>query len=153
MSWPPGGLSSYKMRKLVKLFSLLPEERRLLFSALALLGLVRLGLWFLPYRIQKPLFFSPKPDSPGPPLAATIFPEQIAWAVKTASHYVPKASCLPQALVAKMLLARAGQPADLHLGVAKGQDGKFEAHAWVESAGQVVIGGHEPGFYAALTNL
>ena len=48
---------------------------------------------------------------------------------------------LNQALVTQMLLARRGYPALLHIGVAKGKEGQFQAHAWVESEGKVVIGG------------
>jgi hypothetical protein len=32
-------------------------------------------------------------------------------------------------------------PRSLRIGVAKGEAGKLEAHAWVESQGRIVIGG------------
>ena len=35
-------------------------------------------------------------------------------------------------------------PACLRIGVVKGAGGQFQAHAWVESDGVVVIGGSEP---------
>jgi Transglutaminase-like superfamily len=61
--------------------------------------------------------------------------------VKLASRFVPAATCLAQALVTVTLLEREGLPASLRIGVARSVRGKFEAHAWVESGGRVVIGG------------
>jgi hypothetical protein len=43
----------------------------------------------------------------------------------------------------QILLQQQGYPASLQIGVAKGRDGQLEAHAWVESQGQVVIGNLE----------
>jgi hypothetical protein len=65
---------------------------------------------------------------------------RIVWAVELASRYVP-ATCLSRALSAQVLLARRGYPVLLHFGAVK-EDGRFLAHAWLESEGQVVIGGH-----------
>jgi hypothetical protein len=67
--------------------------------------------------------------------------EQIAWAVRAGSRYVPGAACLPQAWAARSLCLRYGYPAQLRLGVSKGESGALEAHAWVESDGKIVIGG------------
>ena len=66
--------------------------------------------------------------------------DRIAWAVTVASRYVPAASCLTQALATQVLLSRRRHPACLRIGVVKGTDGQFQAHAWVESDGVVVIG-------------
>jgi hypothetical protein len=61
--------------------------------------------------------------------------------VRLASRYVPRATCLTQALTAQMLLGWAGLNSRLHIGVRL--DGKFEAHAWVEGPGRIVVGGRE----------
>jgi hypothetical protein len=42
-----------------------------------------------------------------------------------------------------VLLARRGHPALLRIGVLKGEEGRLEAHAWLESKGRIVIGGSE----------
>jgi Transglutaminase-like superfamily len=60
---------------------------------------------------------------------------------------------LNQALATQMLLARRGYPALLHIGVAKGKEGQFQAHAWVESEGKVVIGGAGLGCFTPLAVL
>ena len=65
----------------------------------------------------------------------------LAWAVRAAARRVPHASCLTQALALDALLARAGHRGEVRLGVARRSDGSFEAHAWVEYEGRILIGG------------
>jgi len=67
-------------------------------------------------------------------------PDALAWAVRTAARRVPKASCLTQALALETLLADAGHHAEVRIGVARRADGSFEAHAWVEFDGRILIG-------------
>jgi len=52
-----------------------------------------------------------------------------------------KKPCLPQALVTQWFLNRNGIDANLRIGVTKDRSGAFLAHAWVESEGDIVIGG------------
>ena len=65
----------------------------------------------------------------------------LAWAVRAAARRVPRASCLTQALALDALMAVANHRAAIRLGVARRRDGTFEAHAWVEHEGKVLIGG------------
>jgi hypothetical protein len=44
-------------------------------------------------------------------------------------------------MVAKVLLGRQGYQASLRIGVGRSETGAFEAHAWVERNGTVMIGG------------
>ena len=69
--------------------------------------------------------------------------DRIAWSVGSAARFVPRATCLTQALAGEILLRRAGYPADLRIGVATDRSGTLEAHAWIESEGRVVIGDHD----------
>lgn len=80
---------------------------------------------------------------------------RVAWecshAVSRAAHLVPRASCLTQALVLQRVLARRGQQCSLFLGAlrpgaqtshtARSRAEGFEAHAWIEWHGRVLIGG------------
>ena len=59
-------------------------------------------------------------------------------------------TCLVQALALQVLLEREGFPASLCIGVARGQRGQLEGHAWVESQGRILIGGSEHGCYTPL---
>jgi len=60
--------------------------------------------------------------------------------VTTAARYVPRATCLTQALAAQWLFAWFGCPTLLRIGVAKGDDKALRVHAWLESEGRVVVG-------------
>ncbi len=66
--------------------------------------------------------------------------QNIVHSVKSMSRYVPVGTCLTQALTTQALLAQIGHPTDLKIGVAKSIEGKLEAHAWLESRGEIVIG-------------
>ena len=58
----------------------------------------------------------------------------------TASNLVFRTSCLEHSLVLCRLLRRRGMNPTLRIGARKEAD-RFEAHAWVEMAGNVVDGG------------
>jgi hypothetical protein len=124
----------------VRRFLRLPgAEQRLLIGALLLVGGVRSALTILPFgTLRKLLARLMRP--PARISSRRHAAERIAWAVTVASRYVPNATCLTQAFAAQFLLVRGGYPAMLRLGVAKGRDGGFQAHAWVECEGRVVIG-------------
>jgi methyl coenzyme M reductase subunit C-like uncharacterized protein (methanogenesis marker protein 7) len=129
------------MKRLHKFLSLTPSDRYLLSEALLLLGAIRLGLWLLPFHTLRRLLA--KVSQPKAKLreATQAFVDKVVWAVAVASHYVPGARCLAQALATQVLLERRSYPTQLHIGVARGKGGQMSAHAWVESQGQIVIGG------------
>jgi hypothetical protein len=66
-----------------------------------------------------------------------------SWAITHASRLVPGASCLTQALSLQVLLGQRGLGSRLCIGVRKSQAKGFEAHAWVESGGRILIGGQQ----------
>ena len=111
-------------------------DRRLLAESALLVLYIRTALWTLPYNTLKTRLrnrFKP---------ASHYYPcSRIVWAVSAVSKYVPKASCLTQALAAETLLHRHGYPAVIHIGVAKRNTETLEAHAWVESEGRIILGG------------
>ncbi len=69
--------------------------------------------------------------------------DRILWAVKTAGRYLPKVSCLIQAMAAYVMFEQQGCLAHFKIGVAKNRSGGLEAHAWVECDAKVVIGSIE----------
>lgn len=131
------------MKKLRNFFTLSAADRRLLILSVCLVGLVRTGLWLLPFRVLWRLLARFEPQSGAAPAAEPMAVKRICWAVRLTSRYIPSASCLTQALAAKVLLRRRGHAAKLRIGVAKGVVANFEAHAWVEVDGRVVIGGSD----------
>lgn len=135
------------MRSLRKLLELPASDRRLLLQAGALLVLVRVGLWVLPFARLRPVLGAlGRPAGRGP----TRSVEEIGWAVTAASRLVPHATCLAQALAAQTLFARQGQQTALRFGVARRASRHLDAHAWLELDGHVVFGDSNPGRYRPL---
>jgi hypothetical protein len=74
-------------------------------------------------------------------------PAEVAAAVLAASRLLPgTSSCLAQALAARILLRREGLPGEIRIGVNRPSHGGIEAHAWIESEGQVILGLAEPKY-------
>jgi len=103
-----------------------------------LLTAIRLGLWLLPFgKLQQIL----GRISSSPKLAQELQIKQIVIAVDRSSKYSPgNVLCLARALTTEALLTRYGYSPLLKIGVAKGKQGKLEAHAWVEEQEKVIIG-------------
>jgi len=116
-----------------------------------LLGVVRLGLELVPFSTLRKFLF--KPTSLLRNLGKDFSEEYLVWSVAVVSPYVPKTTCLAQALAAQLLLQRAGHQARLHIGVNYGIGGRLEAHAWVESQGRILIGGFDTNRYTHLLAL
>ena len=111
------------MRRLKRFLSLTSGDRRLLIRALMTVGVARVALWILPFRAARRIVT----QVVGTPKRLPV--ERLTWAVKTASPYLPQASCLTQALAAEALLTAAGHKSHIEIGVSKGPGQAFEAHA------------------------
>jgi hypothetical protein len=124
------------MRLISKFLALNSEEKSLLIKASILVWAIRIGLCILPFRALHSV------SARGPAMTKLANPseERIVWAVKAASVYVPRATCLTQAVTARILLSMYGYGADLRIGVAR-ESGRLKAHAWLEKEGKVLIGG------------
>ncbi|HYS18676.1 MAG TPA: lasso peptide biosynthesis B2 protein [Candidatus Binatia bacterium] len=130
------------MRRLRRFLALPAADRRLLVEAALFLWAIRLGLRMLPFRTLWRLLDGAPRAFIGLPTDRPFAPDRIAWAVSVTSQYVlGTRPCLPQALAAQLLLVRRGLPACLRLGVAKGDRGEVQAHAWMETDGRIVTGG------------
>ena len=137
------------MNRFKKFFGLPDCEKVLLIKALLILATVKLILWIWPsFSTREPFFKTPskldKSESPQIP------PDKIIWAVTIAGQYIPRSTCLAQALAAQIMLSRANHPSNLRIGVSRREEGKLEAHAWLESEGRVILGGHELERYTKL---
>ena len=119
-------------------FAELPaRERKLLLRSVLLVAAVRIALWTLPFRWVRLVVGERRAVSPG----LTAIPvKRLTWAVQAAARRIPGASCLTQAFALQYLMGRAGHGAEVHIGVAKDAARGFEAHAWVEHGGAVVLG-------------
>ena len=68
-------------------------------------------------------------------------PYAVAGAMAQVPRFVPRATCLVQAMTAALLMTRAGRRVELVMGTPRVRAGAFEAHAWLEHDGAVVVGG------------
>ncbi|NET04899.1 MAG: lasso peptide biosynthesis B2 protein [Symploca sp. SIO2B6] len=129
------------MKRLCKLVRLSIGDNQLLIKTFVLLGLVRLGLWLLPFPSLRQAVAKLSHSHPKQPPIKQISVGKIIWAVNLSSRYMPGGvKCLARALTTQVFMSRQGYSPQLRIGVAKGEGGQLEAHAWVESQGQVVIG-------------
>jgi len=124
-----------KIRTAVHLSSF---DRNLALLTLVLMTAVRVALWTLPFRwMRTALERSARVRFP----EGRVNEKQVGWAVRLASRYVPRATCLTQAVTAQALLKRARIGGRLVIGVSKTQ--RLEGHTWVEVNGYTVVGGTE----------
>jgi hypothetical protein len=131
------------MRRLKRFIQLAGAERRILIQAGFVVGVTRVALWFLSADTVRKVSARVARGTAGSL-------EQLVWAVKAVSRYLPHATCLTQALAAQALLARAGFPSQVEIGVAKDDLHRLQAHAWVVCYGQTVLGGQEANHYNSM---
>lgn len=115
-----------------------PESRRLFRRAATLLPWIRVSLRLRGYN---PTFARLRQRSSGVSVAAGAPRERVSKInrmIHAAARYSPlHYTCLEQSLCLWYLLRVQGISSQLRIGVRK-TDGKFEAHAWVEYAGEAV---------------
>jgi hypothetical protein len=127
-------------QSLRRFLSLSTAAQRLLFSTTVLVGAIRICLWLLPFQTVRRALARMERSTHRPPISDRVSTDEIIWAVNAASRFLPSITCLAQALAAQTLLGRQGCHVDLRIGVARGVQGRLDAHAWLESGGRVVIG-------------
>jgi hypothetical protein len=129
-----------------------PARRRLWFSVVGTLLLVRVGLRLLPYQRVNDLVERRAAKSrvrSARSSAAIVTADDIVWAINSAAARLPGTTCLPRALAGRYLLLRAGLPGQVRFGVTK-DGGVFAAHAWLESRDRILIGGETAADYLPL---
>ncbi|MBL0141404.1 MAG: lasso peptide biosynthesis B2 protein [Betaproteobacteria bacterium] len=124
----------------IRRFAALPaNDQWLLLRAAGAVAFVRIMLWAFPFRWvcarvrSQEVALTPREGTSA---------ARMAWAVTVASRRIPAASCLTQALTLQWMMARAGHSARLCIGVDKSPAQGFEAHAWVEAGGEILLGSH-----------
>ena len=130
------------MRPLLKFLRLPVGDRWLVVRVAFLLLATRVSLAVFGYKRLKRLFshFS------SPPTQILRSPledlDRVVWAVeKVGFRLLGNRRCLTEAMVTQLLLSRRKLRANIQIGVAFGENGKLEAHAWIEHEGRVLIGG------------
>ena len=119
------------MKRLRRLLDLTAVERLNLVQAFAVISLVRLCLWVLPFGTFCQTWVSLLVRAAKPKRRKSLPPQRIVWLTSVASRYVPGAHCLARSFAAHLLLARRGHHTLLQIGVRK-DNGSLDAHAWLE---------------------
>jgi len=125
-----------------KFLRLSGPERRLLAEATIWLGIARLSILTIPFRMLAPFLGRHMAESSNMTTPNNrFFVDRVSWAVQTASRHLPwKCNCLPQAIAGKSMLKCRGVHSTLYLGLAKDGDGNLQAHAWLRSGNILVTG-------------
>ena len=115
------------------------SDQRLTVRIVLLLAAIRLGLWLLPFSTLRRLLRTSLPAAACQPALVAVPVERLARLVHGCSRVVPGATCLTQSLAVQFLLERAGHTSVIRIGVARSSVRGFEAHAWVDCHGQVLL--------------
>ena len=117
------------------------REWRLRLLAWTLLLLLRPALRLAGFRRLERLF---KPHELAPPPA---FARRVVAAVEWAARFSPGSTCLTQACTARAILASRGFAVTIRVGVRTGNNVPFEAHAWLLSGTDVILGARVGEFH------
>ena len=131
----------------LKFIKLPPREKKLAMDTLFWLLTIRIMVWIFPFqyvqkKIQKIADYLPSGQK-------KISIPKIRSMIGTISRYVPQATCLVQALVGYILYTKHGYNTLIKIGVLT-ENGVFEAHAWLEHKGKVVLGQSEKKYKTIL---
>ena len=139
------------MRQIAKFFALPGSDRRLLLRTIAPLIAMRAATWTLTFARVRRLAEAMSRPVRADAQAIRPSPDRVAWATASMSRVVPGGgNCLLRALATGILLKRYGYPSELKIGVTKPVGGRFEAHAWLESDGVVLVGDFQLDRYVPL---
>lgn len=127
--------------RLSTLVDVSPIEYGLLLLAIPLVAAMRISLWVLPSRTIVLALRRFENDDATESMSHLVEVTAIIWAIEAAGRRIPNATCLTQALAARVLMRWFGYSAQLCFGVARKKDGSLRAHAWVERGGRAVLGG------------
>jgi len=133
------------MTLLLRLARLERMERGLVARALVWLVASRIALRVLPFRTASAVL-ERIPRRIGYPCS----PEKIRWALNACARRLPGTQCLAWALACRSLLQQAGIPSRVRIGVAKGRERRFAAHAWVECSDFTMGWGDDERSYVIL---
>lgn len=129
-------------------------EWLLLLEAGVLLGLARLAVLTLPFRLVMRACGRHMAESPRELDAdeeARV--KQVAQAIETARLFTPwDSNCLAQALTGARMLGRRGIATTTYLGVTAESPQELGAHAWLRAGPDVILGDYQLDTYATVSS-
>ena len=105
-------------------------------------GIARILIVFVPLRRFSFLLGTHMKETPNTNSAENLdLLKKVALAIIRSGRFVPwRCLCYEQAIAAKMILRKYGLETTMYYGVAKDQDKKLIAHAWVRCGDYIVTG-------------
>jgi len=120
-------------------------------EAFVVLAVVRLSLATMNFkRVERLTVALVRRLAPTPVDGTPDDDAQLGRAVRRAALLVPGAKCLAQATAAMIVSARKGRRSRMTIGVKFGASEEFGAHAWLETASGIPVGGSEAAEFAPL---
>lgn len=136
------------MSIIIAFIKLSSKDKLMAIESLFWLIVCRLMLWIFPFHfVQKKIRKIASYLSNSKSSSVTLSKIR-SWILIT-SRYVPRATCLVQALAGYILFSKYGYNTQIKVGVLS-EDGVFEAHAWLEHGGSVVLGESEKDYKTIL---
>jgi hypothetical protein len=128
------------MSRLSNFIKLPAEEKILSIEAFFFIVAVRLALWLIPFRLFQKFAVENLSGRARQDETDWAKIKKIARLVGRVNGLLPFTTCLTQALAALLMIKLSGQESELKIGVAKSGGRKFEAHAWLEKNGRIILG-------------
>jgi hypothetical protein len=130
---------------IISSFIRLPSREKLVaIQSLYWVIIIRIMIWIFPFhsvqkKVQKNAGNSALNNN------HSMSMSRLRLMIVIAARYVPRATCLVQALAGHILFSKYGYSTSIKIGVLT-DNGEFEAHAWLEHKDSVVLGESEKGF-------
>jgi hypothetical protein len=124
--------------QVARFLALAPADRRLFLQAAIAVPLVRTALRVVGFRRCQAALNRLTPVRVRPAAAPPVLDDvtRLARLVRAAAHHgVVDRNCLTESMAIWWLLRRCGLESDIRIGVRIDDDGRLDAHAWVEWAG------------------
>ena len=124
------------------------REKKIAIESLLWIIWIRIMLWIFPFttvqsKVQEKVLKHNSAQK------QVITMSRLRIMIVAASRYVPRATCLVQALAGYILFSKYGYNTSIKIGVLT-ENGEFEAHAWLEHDEKVVLGESEKNFATIL---
>ncbi|MHC1681574.1 MAG: lasso peptide biosynthesis B2 protein [Clostridiaceae bacterium] len=136
-------------KTIYKFFNLSLKDKILVIEAFILTGIVRFTILFVPFKKLAQFVGNHKEESDiSVEELDTSTIKTIAWVISVVSKRTPwESKCLVKALSAQIMLTKYKISSTLYLGVAKDEEKKLIAHAWLRSGTYIVTGGDERAMF------
>src|SRR4051812_41576578 len=122
----------FSPNRLKKFSALSPGERGYFVRVVLMLAFVRVALWLVPLGTLRRYLAGVRAKPADALMGNVDVLARVARFVTSGARFVPRASCLTQALAAQALLKQETVESTLRIGVERTAQGVFRAHAWLE---------------------